>query len=471
MAEDGRRARWVFAFLLLLASAAAAAVRFHEIGRRSVWFDEGLSLGMAQIPLAELVRRPLSLGLRNQVFYYLALHPWHLLGDDISTVRAFSAVCSVVSVVLTSLLGRRLFGAFAGVSAGSLLALHWFSIRYAQEARGYALATMLTCLAALLLARFVERGRGRDLAGWTLASGLAMYAHFFALFAVASQVFSLVALGPRALLDRRMVLAGIAGIVLLVAPIVQSLSGASHQLLYWVPPVSLESVVQQTVSLAGGSRSLPWLYLVVLGILLVRIVRAADPVSRWGNALCISWALGPLLAIAAVSLWSPILLSRYLVMSIPAWTLAAGAAAGAMLRSKRLMPLACALVGVLLASELGAVGSVYRSTFEDWKTPATLIAAETRPGDTILYETSWSGLALGYYLDRSSARPERLQKGELLFSNDFDKAEASSAERVWLVLSREDAVRSIRLQALLEKEHPNISSKYAGDLRVMLYER
>jgi hypothetical protein len=159
-------------------------------------------------------------------------------------------------------------------------------------------------------------------------------------------------------------------------------------------------------------------------------------------------------------------------MSIPAWTLAAGAATSVMVSSRRLMPVAFALVAVPLVSELMTVGRVYRDGFEDWRTPAMLVAAETRTGDAILYDSSWSAFAFEYYLERSGApRPARLQHEELLFSNKFDNAEASAAERVWLVLSREDIVRSIRIEALLEGSHSKASSKYAGDLRVMLYER
>jgi hypothetical protein len=64
-----------------------------------------------------------------------------------------------------------------------------------------------------------------------------------------------------------------------------------------------------------------------------------------------------------------------------------------------------------------------------------------------------------------------VQKNELLFSNEFDPAEATSRSRIWLVLSRENRVRGIRMEGLLEKAYPTVSSKYAGDVRVILYER
>src|SRR5205085_10131162 len=107
-----------------------------------------------------------------------------------------------------------------------------------------------------------------------------------------------------------------------------------------------------------------------------------------------------------------------------------------------------------------------------WKTPAMLVAREAQPGDAILYDSSWSSFAFDYYLERSGApRPAHLQHGELLFSNEYDKAEVSAAGRVWLVLSREGPTSAIRTQGLLESTHSRVSSKSAGDPRVFLYER
>ncbi|HXC49555.1 MAG TPA: glycosyltransferase family 39 protein [Candidatus Limnocylindrales bacterium] len=463
----------IFGALVLLILAAGAYVRFSGIGLRSVWFDEGQTLGMVQVPIVDLLRHLDNPVLNNQVFYYLALRPWHLLGDDISTVRGFSAICSIVAILLTCLLGRRLFGMAAGLVAGALLSIHWFSIRYAQEARGYSLAMMCSCLAALFLAKALDSGRRRDIAWWVVASGLAMYSHSFALFTIAFQILSLAALGPRALFAKKNLLIGIAAITALTAPILYTLGTASHKVISWIPPVTSQYLIWQTGYLAGGGSGVPYVYVAVLAILVVRILRERDPVARWGATLFILWGLGPLAALATISLWGPVLLNRYLVMSIPAWTLAAGAAVASVRQNRTLAPVAWVLVGVILTSQLKvASGFAEGPHEEDWTTPANLVAQDARPGDAILYDSSWSAFALEYYLKRSGApQPARLQHGELLFSNEFDKAEASAADRVWLVLSREDIVRAIRIQALLEATHSKVSSKYADEVRIMLYER
>jgi len=461
----------LFPVLLLAVLAVAAYTGFHEIGRKPFWFDEGASLGMVRLPFDDFVRHAWDGRLNNQVFYYLALRPWHLLGESEATLRAFSALCAVGAVAAISLLGRKLFGTAAGLTAGALLAVHWFSIRYAQEARAYALAALLACIAALLLARFLERGRRRDLAGWVLVSGLTFYAHFFGLFTIAAQTLSVLALGPRELNVRRMLLAGMAGVALLAAPILVFLAGAPPSLLRWIRPVSIELIVEEAGYLAGGGPELPLLYLVMFAVLLVRIFAEARPLQRWGNALALSWATFPLLAMAAASLWNPILLNRYLLMSVPAWPLVAGAVLGPWMEQRRLAAFGYALLCFVLVSEVRSIGLAYNGAYEDWKTPAEAIANATLPGDAILYNHPWSGQAFGYYLDRAPRQPEALQPGPLLYSGDFDAAEAATHDRIWLVLSRPDRAVATAMHAALIRTHPKLSPMNFGPLRVVLYER
>lgn len=465
----GRGAAFSVLFFLVLGVATLA--RFHEIGSRPIWFDEGVTLGVVRLPLGEFLRNAWDVKLNNQVFYYLALRPWHVLGESEATVRAFSAVFSAFSVALIVLLGRRLFGTAAGLSAGALLSVHWFSIRYAQEARSYAFTTFLACLAALLLARFLERGRRRDLAGWTLISGLTVYAHFFALFPIAAQALSLLALGPRALNQRRTLAAGLAGIALLATPIVVFLAGAPPSLLRWLPPVSADRMIQQTGYLAGGGGELPWIYALVFALLLVRIVTESNAIARWGIALALSWAIVPLLAMSAVSLWNPILLNRYLAMSVPAWPLAAAAIVRPLPAHRWLTVAGYALLGVVLVSEIRSIGSAYRAGTEDWRAPAAMVARDSKPGDVIIYNSPWSAFAFGYYLERAPRRPEPLQQGNLLYTEDFDVAQAAGHERIWVVLSRHDRKRAAAMHAALVRTHPKTWHHNFGALRVVLYER
>ena len=80
--------------------------------------------------------------------------------------------------------------------AALLLALNAFLVQYAQEARGYALATFLVALACFFYVRGAEGGRARDWVAYAAAMSLAFYAHLFAAFVLLAHAVT-VALLPR----------------------------------------------------------------------------------------------------------------------------------------------------------------------------------------------------------------------------------------------------------------------------------
>jgi mannosyltransferase len=462
------RLRWVLILLLL---GLAAGLRFHEIGRKAIWFDEGATLGMARLPILSFLRELWDPYLNNQAVYYVLYRPWHAMGESEAMVRAFSALFSVASVAVVVELGRRIFGASAGLVAGAILTLHAASIRYAQEARAYSLTMFLVCLSALFLWRFVSDGRKRDAVAWSVAGGLAMYSHFFAMFAVGAQAVALLALGWSELKARRPLWAAVLGLALLALPIVLFSAHAPIQAISWIAPVDASGLAYVATFLAGGRAFLLVFALALFASAVPRVIRDGRPMRRFGLALGLSWAVLPFLAMVAVSeLARPILLDRYLLASVPAWALTLAGCLGPLIERRSLAPVGLALAAFVLVSEAEAVGTVYQEPFEDWRTPAARVAAATRPGDAIVFEGPWAGLAFGYYLDRAGQRPAPLQPGPLIISAAFDEEKAAACERVWVVLSREDEARAGRIHRLLSLVHPIVSGFDFGPLRVVLYD-
>jgi hypothetical protein len=135
-----------------------------------------------------------------------------------------------------------------------------------------------------------------------------------------------------------------------------------------------------------------------------------------------------------------------------------------------LRALGLGLVAYFLLSEAHKLSDLDTDPFEDWRTPARAVAASTRLGDAIIYNSAWGGLTLGYYLDQSPRRPENLQRGPLLFSGTFDPADALARERVWVVLSRADVDFEARVDRLLSQSHPVISRGRFGFLDILLFD-
>src|SRR5207237_4926992 len=91
---------------------------------------------------------------RQPPLYYWALKAWgQTLGDSEADLRALSAMWGVLAVVLTFLIGRRLFGTLVGTLAALLLAVAPLAVYYSQEVRMYAQVTALGLLATWAYSR------------------------------------------------------------------------------------------------------------------------------------------------------------------------------------------------------------------------------------------------------------------------------------------------------------------------------
>ncbi len=170
--------------LPLLLTLLAFGLRLHQLGRRSLWYDELLQVDIAQGPLLEIGSQ-LSLHAAMPLDYLL-LHGWLGLGRSEFWVR-WPALCfGTLAVPLIYALARRLFkgrtGRRVGLLAAALLTPAAFAVQYSQEVRPYALLTMLTLVGYLGLWQVYATGHSRY---WGLVwVGLvgSLLSHYFALF-------------------------------------------------------------------------------------------------------------------------------------------------------------------------------------------------------------------------------------------------------------------------------------------------
>ncbi|MCC6614622.1 MAG: glycosyltransferase family 39 protein [Anaerolineae bacterium] len=141
MRTERRTHRLEFTLLGVALLLLAALVRFHLLGAQSLWNDEGNAYVQATRSLAEIADHA-ARDIHPPGYYWL-LALWRgLFGQTEFALRALSAFASVSSVAFAYALGRRLYGAVAGVMAALVIGLNTFSIYYAQEARMYALLAL-----------------------------------------------------------------------------------------------------------------------------------------------------------------------------------------------------------------------------------------------------------------------------------------------------------------------------------------
>jgi mannosyltransferase len=159
----------------------------------SLWIDEGISVGIASHPTADIPALLRQDG--SPPLYYLLLHAWMTLaGTGEAALRVPSLLFALATIPAALWAGRSLFGARAGWLCAALAAVMPFLTAYAQEVRMYALVALLSVVAtAAFLHGFAFRRRGYLLV-FAVALALLLYTHYWAFFFVLGLLAALAAL-------------------------------------------------------------------------------------------------------------------------------------------------------------------------------------------------------------------------------------------------------------------------------------
>jgi mannosyltransferase len=166
----------------------ATAVRLPTLAEQSFWLDEGYTEHLLHLSFAGMLRT-IPISESTPPLYYVLAWGWtRLVGYSEFGVRSVSALAGILTVPVVYAIGLRLAGRKAGLIAGGLAAVAPLMVWFSQEARSYALATLISTITLLCLVHFLEGGDRRWLSGWALSSGLALATHYFAVFIVAPEL-------------------------------------------------------------------------------------------------------------------------------------------------------------------------------------------------------------------------------------------------------------------------------------------
>jgi hypothetical protein len=192
-----------------------ALLRFTTLDRQSFWYDEAVTWGIVRHGLGHV----LSTVPRSEStppLYYVLLWLWsRVFGVGGAGLRAFSALCSTLTIPVVWAIGRRLVSNRVGLIAALLTAVNPFLFWYAQEARSYSMLLLMCALSLLALVWALESpGRGRVLV-WGIVSALAVATHYYAAVVIAPEGLWLATiLHRRGLLTRARVALGAAPIAI-----------------------------------------------------------------------------------------------------------------------------------------------------------------------------------------------------------------------------------------------------------------
>jgi hypothetical protein len=235
--------------------AAGMVLRF--VASSALWLDEALAVNVSTLPLSEIPAALERDGLPP--LYYGSLHLWmSVFGEGDLAVRAWSGLLSVLALPLMYLAGARLGGRRLGAIALALLALNPYAIRYATEARMYALIVLLVLVGFILLHDSLRRPTWLRLGGVALVSGALLLTHYWAFWLVGAVALCLAwsAWKDRDRDERagagRSLLAVLAGGVLFLPWLPTFLTQATHTATPWAAASRPTTVLAVTLEDFGG---------------------------------------------------------------------------------------------------------------------------------------------------------------------------------------------------------------------------
>jgi mannosyltransferase len=434
-------ARLLLWLVLAAAGVLSAVLMLIWLGRRSLWFDETVSVEAARLPLGDLVRYLAGTEV-NMGLYHLLLAGWLRLGESDAFARSLSVVFGLATLPVAFALARRLFGIPTAVIAVVLLAGNVQLVGHAREARGYSLAVLLVTAAALLLARAVQDDRRLDWALFPLVAALAVYAHLLAAFAVVAQLVSLLVVRPR--LAGRRALVAFGAFVALLVPLAASLAanwqGAQID---WLGPPTPRQLPGLFLWFAGTR---PVVALYALGVLVAAATAYREWRTRrdegrsWPYVFLAAVVILPPLAAYVVSFAKPVYLYRYFLVSLPALSVLVAAGLARLGRLWLVVPVVFATAALTTRTTVGCTpGCAIRD--DDWRSAAALVRAQALEGDVVLFVPGELRTTFAYYLSEGQRPrllfPARWQlyggatEGEATLPAALDRAAETS--RIWLV--------------------------------------
>jgi mannosyltransferase len=373
--------------LALPAFAATLAIVLPGIGARAMWNDEYATWYASTLPAGDLSR---LLDHVDAVVapYYVFMHAWiAVFGESAVSLRVPSALAMAAAAGLTTLLGRRLFNAGAGLGAGLLLACLPAVSRYGQEARPYAMVMASTVLACLLLLRALERPNWRRWSGYTVAMCSVALLHFVALTVLVSHTY-FVLRSVRARRDFRILRWFVAvGVVATVVLPLAAKGARESSAIDWISADGRALAQLPGKMFGSGQVALALLAAAALG------VAALWRPARERAVLLLCWALFPAVFCYLTFPLLHLLLFRYLLFTLPACCLLAAAAAAAAFGRVRggrwLVPVATVvLVGAMAVIGLPGQHAARRSPVAgepDFRATAALVESRMRPGDGMAF--------------------------------------------------------------------------------------
>ena len=387
-------------------SLLSLAVRLHDLGVPNITPDEWFSLRIAREGPLWLLELSRYFEPHPPLYYFGFMLTVGAAGESEFAMRFLSVACGVLIVPAGYALGRALLGSAAGVVLALLLAVNPYQVAHAQNARGYALVTLLIVVGTYLLIVALRDGRRLHWIAYGLVCTAMLYTHYSAGLVWLSHAALVLALALLSRLSRRGVLlawfksqlitlALFGPWVIYALPLLTTYGG------FYPDPVTPVEMLRRTLvtyvagqqgDVVGKALALAVLALVCLGCVFAwRRSPIAAAVGGFGVAV-------PLAIAAAAFTVRPMFEERYLVVLAPAYLLLAAFGTVGIWRFNK--SLGAAVLVALVGASLYCTGLYYPQAAKgraDYRALASWVSAVAQPDEVIVASGHGVAELFSYY--------------------------------------------------------------------------
>lgn len=172
---------------LIAIMAIGAFLRFVDLGSKSFWADELLSIWHSQdIVNIKTFLSPLRAD-DHPPLYFLILKLWGFFGNGEYYLRALSVIVGIITILAIYYLGREYFNRKASMFGALLVAISPMFLLYDREVRMYPLFTLLSILSILYFVKALKENKMIYWAMFTVATCLNTYTHYYSFLLIAGQ--------------------------------------------------------------------------------------------------------------------------------------------------------------------------------------------------------------------------------------------------------------------------------------------
>ncbi|HKV77025.1 MAG TPA: hypothetical protein VJP02_02725 [Candidatus Sulfotelmatobacter sp.] len=511
--SQSRSAGWLHRLTLFVLLGVAILVRFRCLTCKPFWFDECFSVEIARIGWRDFLHL-LWWREANMSLYYCLLRVWLRFGQSPFFIRSLSAVISAATLPAIYWVAKQLFDRRVALIATALLAVNAYSVRFAQEARSYALFMLLATLSSGFLIAWTwevspdlrsqsatSNSQTLLLRGYILTTVLAVYAHLYAILLIVGQWIVVSRIlrpdGDQAHLANIRRAWKIIGLAVLPLLIFVAKTGAGP--IRWIQRPGIHDLFDFFEHLAGGTWALALGYAAALVAALIpagkRLWKREPSWQVWRCQVLLVWLLFPIVSTVLLSFARPVFLARYMIFCLPALLILV--AAGLSRLNRWLLP--PALVVILLLG-LQGIAFVYGHDFDNERDASgaatSFILDHTQPDDAIIFHIAESRVPYEFFRSlragTNTARSEFTGPlgPEILFPRhgagldyrdftgkptpEFVRTAVQDHPRVWLMLMNNGAPErpdptTAMLTQVLPKSLPKVERWQFPKVEIRLY--